>query len=145
MSGPHWSTRTAGIASRTHQSPLQSRTVAALAIAELGTNASPAIPIFLRQLENPNHFYRERAADALGNLHIEPETVVPALTHLLRDDSKAARYLAICGLGNFEFRARSAVPAITAFLTDPEDGVREAATNILRKIAPEVITNAPSR
>ncbi len=120
-------------------------TVAALAIAELGTNASPAVPIFLRHLENPNHFYRERAADALGNLQIEPETVVPALMHLLRDDSKAARYLAIRGLGNFEFRARSAVPAITALLTDPEDGVREAATNTLLKIAPEVITNTPSR
>ena len=55
------------------------------------------------------------------------------------------RYFAIRGLGNFEFQARSAVPAITALLTDPEDGVREAATNTLRKITSEVITNAPSR
>ena len=117
----------------------------ALAIVELGTNASPAVPIFLRHLEHPNHFYRERAADALGNLHIEPETIVPALTHLLRDDSKAARYLAIRGLGSFEFRARSAMPALTALLSDAEDGVRKAATNTLRKIAPEVISNAPSR
>ena len=120
-------------------------TASALAIADLGTNALPAIPIFLRHLEHPNHFYRERAADALGNLHIEPETVVPALTKLLQDDSKAARYLAISGLENFQALARPAVPAITAILTDPDEGLREAATNALRRIAPEVIRNAPLR
>lgn len=120
-------------------------TAASLAIVELGTNASPAIPILLRHLQHPNHFYRERAADALGNLCIEPEMVVPALAHLLKDDSKAARYLALRGLENYESRARPAVPAMTALLADPEESIRETAANVLRKIAPEVLTNAPSR
>ena len=120
-------------------------TAAALAIVELGTNASPAVPIFLQHLKHPNHFYRERAADALGKLHIEPDTVVPALMRLLQDDSKTARYFAISGLENFQSRACPAVPAITAVLMDPDEGLREAATNALRKIAPEVITNAPPR
>ena len=31
-------------------------TAAALAIVELGTNASPAVPIFLQHLKHPNHF-----------------------------------------------------------------------------------------
>src|SRR5437867_3615564 len=84
---------------------------------------------------------RERAADALGNLHIEPDTVVPALIRLLKDNSKAARYLAVSGLGRFQSQARPAVPAINALLTDPEEGVREAATNALRKIVPEALTN----
>src|SRR2546430_5386123 len=120
-------------------------TAAALAIVDLGTNASSAVPIFLRHLEHPNHFYRERAADALGKLHIEPETVVPALIRLLEDNSKAARYFAISGLENFQARARPAVPAITVILTDPDEGLREAATNALRQIAPEVLTNKPSQ
>lgn len=119
-------------------------TDAALGIVELGTNATPAVPILLRHLEHPNHFYRERAADALGSLHIEPDIVIPALTRLLEDDSQAARYLALQGLGNFESRTRPAAPAIIALLADHEDAVREAATNALRRIALEVLTNAPS-
>lgn len=119
-------------------------TAAALAIVELRTNASPAIPILLQHLQHPNHFYRERAADALGNLGIEPETVIPALARLLKDDSKAARYLALRGLENFESRAGPAVPAITDLLADPEESIRETATNVLRRITPEVLTNPPS-
>jgi HEAT repeat protein len=93
-------------------------------------------------LRYPNHFYRERAADALGKLHIEPKKVVPALTLLLQDTSPAARYLAISGLGNFGTEARSAVPDITPFLESSDEGLRKAATDALRKIAPEVLTNA---
>jgi len=120
-------------------------TDAALSIVDLGTNAAPAIPIFIQQLGHPNHFYRERAADALGKLHIEPDTVVPALARLLQDNSQAARYLALSGLENFESRARPVAPAITVLLTDPEDGIRTAATNALLKIAPEMLTNAPAK
>jgi HEAT repeat protein len=119
-------------------------TAAALAIVELGTNASPAVPILIRQLQHPNHFYRERAADALGKLGIEPKTVVPALTALLKDESQAARYLSIRGLEGFDSSARPAVPALTELLNDPEEGVREAATNAIHKIAPELLTKAPS-
>ena len=50
-------------------------TQAALALVELGTNARPAIPILIRDLDHPNHFYRERAADTLAKLRIEPDTV----------------------------------------------------------------------
>jgi len=120
-------------------------TAAALAIVDLGTNASPAVPMLLRHLEHPNHFYRERAADALGKLHIEPQTVVPALIRLLQDNSKAARYFAISGLENFQALARPAVPAITVILTDPDEGLRAAGTNALRKIAPEVLAKKPSQ
>jgi HEAT repeat protein len=117
-------------------------TDAALAIVELGTNASPAIPIFLRDLQSPNHFVRERAADALGNLQLEPDLVVPALTNLLTDASHAARFLAMKGLGQFGPAARSAVPAIRPLLTDLD--LKEAATDALRQIAPEILTNTPA-
>ena len=35
-----------------------------------------------------------------------------------------------------------AVPSVTAMLGDPNPEIREAATNLLRKIAPEALTNA---
>ena len=105
-----------------------------LALVELGTNARPAISILLADLRHPNHFYRERAADILGQLHIEADTVVPALIKLLDDDSKAARFLAITGLANFGGEARSAVPTLSRFLKDEDSGFRRTATNALRQI-----------
>jgi HEAT repeat protein len=118
-------------------------TDSALAIVNLGTNAAPAIPILLNDLQNPNHFYRERAADALGNLHIQPDVVVPALTNLLNDPTNAARFIAINSLGKFGPAARSAVPVIAPFLTNSDLDV--VAKRALRQIAPEVLTNAPRR
>jgi HEAT repeat protein len=118
-------------------------TDSALAIVELGTNAEPAIPIFLTDLQNPNHFYRERAADALGKLHLQPALVVPALTNLLNDPTNAARLIAINSLGEFGPAARSAVTALTPYLTNSDFDV--AAKMALRKIAPEVLTNSPLR
>ena len=99
-------------------------TEAAIAIVKLGTNARPAIPIFLRDLQSPNHFVRERAADALGNLHIEPTTVVPALTNLFGDLSTAAVCLSLRSLGAFEAEALPAAHAISLMLEDPNENVR---------------------
>lgn len=120
-------------------------TEAALALVELGTNARPAIPLLLRDLNHPNHFYRERAADTLGKLQMEPEIVVPALTRLLGDDSSAARFITLLRLGDFGPQARSALPAISNFLTHAEEEVRKMATNVIRKIALEGLDQPVSR
>ena len=120
-------------------------TRAALAIVKLGTNAAPALPIFLRDLKSPNHFVRERAADALGNLHIEPATVVPALTNLFDDVSPAAVCLSLQSLAAFETEARFVAPAIKSMFKDPNENVRAAATIALERIAPDLLTNSPAQ
>jgi len=114
-----------------------------LALPDLGTNARPAFPFLLTELKHPNHFYRERAADALGALHIEPEAVVPALTALLTDASQAARFHAVNGLAEFGPSARSAAPAILKIMQEDEN-MRPAARKALSRIAPEVLTNVPA-
>jgi HEAT repeat protein len=116
-------------------------TDAALAIAGLGTNAAPAIPILLHDLQQPDHLLRERAADTLGTLRIEPELVVPALTNVLDDPSPSARYLALSSLGRFESAARPALPIVCKLLDDQDEVIRKAATNAVRQIAPEVLSN----
>jgi len=124
--------------------PALAATLAALALADLGTNAMPAVPVFLKELESRNHFVRERAVDALGNLRLEPEIVVPALTNLLHDTSLAARCLALGSLGRFQEAARSAVPVIRTLLQDAEPDVRISATNALAEIAPETFQHTPA-
>src|ERR1041385_3654595 len=118
-------------------------TDAALGIVKLGTNAAPALPILLKDLQHPDRYHRERAADALGNLHIQPELVVPALANLLRDPSPAACTLALNSLAQFGSGARSAAPLIIPLLTNPD--FADAAKLALREIAPEMLTNAPPR
>jgi HEAT repeat protein len=112
-------------------------TLAALSIPEMGTNALPAVPCFLRDLASRNHFVRERAADALGNLHLEPEIVVPALTNLLTDPSLTARCLALNSLAQFGDMGRPAIPVIMPLLEDTDATVRASATNALYDLMPE--------
>jgi len=112
-------------------------TLAALSIPEMGTNALPAVPVFLRDLTNRNHFVRERAVDALGNLHLQPEIVVPALTKLLADPSLTARCLALNSVAQFKDLGRSAVPEIMPLLQDSDPTVRASATNALYELMPE--------
>lgn len=111
--------------------------LAALSIPEMGTNALPAVPVFLSELASRNHFVRERAADALGNLHLEPEIVVPALTNILADPSLAARCLALNSLAQFKDNGRPAIPAIMPLLQDTDVTVRTSATNALYDLMPE--------
>jgi len=113
-------------------------TLGALGISELGSNAIPAVPIFLRDLRSQNLFARERAADTLGNLALEPETVVPALTNLLNDVSLPTRCLVLGAIGHFHAAAKPAIPVIFPLLQDPEVTVRISATNALHDIAPDL-------
>ena len=112
-------------------------TLAAFAIVDLSTNATPAIPVFLHDLGDRNEMVRERAADALGILHLQPDIVVPALQNLLADHSSMARCLALSSLGRFGVDAGMAMPAIVLLQQDPDEYVRLFATNALSSIAPK--------
>jgi HEAT repeat protein len=120
------------------------RLYAISAVESLGTNAAPAIPTLIALLQDPDHDANFFAASALGGLRLQPQLAVPALQRLLQDGRSQARYVAIISLGMFRSEARSAVPDLMPFLNDPSHHVRSSATNALRKIAPEVLTNAPA-
>ena len=53
------------------------------------------------------------------------------------------RWQAILSLGRFGPEARAAAGALQRVLSDPDATLRRYATNALRKIAPEYLTNAP--
>jgi HEAT repeat protein len=118
--------------------------LAALALAALGTNATPAVPVFLQDLRNGDRSVRERAAEALGNLHLQPEVVVPALTNLLVERSVTARCLALGSLAKFQGSARPSVPVILPLLDDPDDAVRLSATNALNEIDAALLKPRPA-
>lgn len=121
------------------------RVFAISAIENLGTNAAHAMPTLLNVLRDRDQEVVSFAASALGNLRLQPHLAVPALQELLQGESTTPCRFAINALGQFGPEARKAVTDLTRFLNDPDQHMRDSAIYALRKIAPEVITNAPSQ
>jgi HEAT repeat protein len=110
----------------------------------VGTNGSRAVPLLIKTLSDPDAFVSINAASALGNLGLEPQIAVPALIDTLTRGSVAQRKFAAMALEMFGPRAKEAVPALLKMAESPY-GMREAATNALRQIAPEVLKSVTSR
>jgi HEAT repeat protein len=112
----------------------------------LASNAAPAVPLLIQCLHDVDPEVREMAAASLGRIALEPAQVVPALTNCLSvSATPLLRVRATWALGVYREHARAAMPSLLNELTDPDPDVREAATNALRLIAPEVLTNTPPR
>ena len=80
---------------------------------------------------------RSQALHALGNLgKDDPDAVVPVLVEGIRDIVIEVRIAAILALGSIGPEAKAAVPALSNAARDGQAGVREAATDALKKIQP---------
>lgn len=115
-----------------------------VAMAELenrGPEIHKTIPVLVSCLTDTNEFIGSLAAGAMGSFLIEPEKCIPALTKAAGSANPRVRREAIRGLEQFGPRATPAVNAIAAALHDSDRGVRYCATNALKKIAPNVLTN----
>lgn len=104
-------------------------------LMNLGTNAGWVVQVLLPYLDDPEIAFS--AANVLGHLNLAPEQVVPALTKGLRSPEASLRRESATALARFQ--ALSAVPDLRAALSDNEQAVRDAATNALQQIAPEVL------
>ena len=118
---------------------------------ELGTNASPAVPLLICCIRDSDPATAISAIQALAKLRIEPETVVPALTNAFAAENTNVRHAAVrafaSGFGTLRLsdHANQAAPALRGMLNDPYFRVREEASNILAQIATEAITNPPAQ
>jgi len=70
---------------------------------------------------------------------IEADLMVPALLVQTANTNRNVREVTIEALGEYRTNARSALPALLSLCNDPDARVRRAATNSLRKIAPEML------
>src|SRR5262249_52473162 len=107
----------------------------------LGTNARPAVPKVVSLLNARDGTLAGKAANALGWGRIESSVVVPALAASVKNPSPNIflRTHAAEALGKFGPEAKGAVPMLLEVLGDADGNLREAGTNALLKIAPEVI------
>jgi hypothetical protein len=107
----------------------------------LGPEAKAAIPDLTRLMNDPTRpRMADRAAYALA--HLGEEAIPPLLSTITNQKAPmrvtATRYFSFIGTN-----AGHAAPIFQNLLSDQDPDVRRAATNVLRRIAPQVLTNAP--
>jgi hypothetical protein len=110
----------------------------------LGTNAHATVVCLTNclKVQDLDMKVAGEAAVVLGQFGIESEISVPALAECLRSRDATLRSWGAIGLEKFAETARKAVPDLRASSEDTDEYVRLCATNALRKIAPEVLTNS---
>jgi hypothetical protein len=107
----------------------------------LGTNAMPAVPLLLDIAQDTNSF-PEMAAVSLAQLGLCRDRVVPILTNLLASTNRHFRVAALEGL--LRVGAQVAVPRqpLQTALVDSDVGMRDYATNVVKTIAPEILSDS---
>jgi len=118
----------------------EARFYAVRSMQQLGAVAAPAIPTLISCLSD--RAVSIAAYEALGRLKLEPDRVVPVLINIAQSSDPLSRALAIITLGDFRQEGHSAVSMLLAALSDKAAVVRDAATNALQQIAPELLTNS---
>lgn len=115
---------------------------AMMVVKECGTNALPAVPVFISALNCTNGNIQSLSLWALGWLHQKPEACIPALLPFLASKQDYLREGAINSLHRFGKDAKPAVPALLRCLTDETYAVRTLTTNALDDIDPEAAAKA---
>jgi len=118
---------------------------AALALRSLGPRGADYL---LLVLQKPDHQSKFIAAaylyqmSRLGELAIPPKRILPVLIEYSGDTNGATA--ANNFLSDMNVTPNQYVSTLANLLADSDVEVRTAATNALRKIAPEALTNAPA-
>jgi hypothetical protein len=110
------------------------------AFAFVGPEGKTAIPGLARLLDKSNGQRAYRAAYSLGKLG--PDALPPLLAGLT-NKSPEAREGCVRAIRNIGTNAIAALPALRKVFHDPDIGVRTVATNAVRSIAPQALTNTP--
>ncbi|MCA9054514.1 MAG: HEAT repeat domain-containing protein [Planctomycetaceae bacterium] len=120
------------------EASVEARWNAVRTIGKIGPDALPALPALIDELDNPEDTIREHAAEAIGDIGpVAAEAGVPALRGVLGDHYVKVRRDAVRSLGYIGPPAAAAVDDILPLLDDPEEIVRVATRDAVKKIAPE--------
>jgi HEAT repeat protein len=105
-----------------------------IALANLGTNARPALPLLIQCTKDADTRAAEGSVLALGVLKLEPDLTVPTLLNSLADQRQSIRIAAVWALSHFSTEPR-VPPALQGAAQDSDRKVREAAAAALEQLA----------
>jgi len=108
----------------------------AMLLGYCGTNASPAIPLLLKSLQDSNTLIQAHALTAIGMIECEPQACVPAVIPFLTNADVALRHKAYYALLAFKEHAQTASDQIILGLTDADPWIRNQALLACLEILP---------
>ncbi len=120
------------------------RELAAMFLAQLGPDASPAAEGLLKLLRDDSTFARVNAAAALSTFDGYSERVAPVLAELLSDEDINVRITAATSLRNVGPSAKSAINGLTRSLLDADARVRAASATTLGELGPLASSSLPT-
>ena len=109
------------------------RSVARMALAEIGSLPPEAVPYMIDMLKTENRLSALKALTELGD---ESRSAVPALLGLLTDKETRVRASAARALGRIGPEAKDAVQPLIKLLKDEDAVTREQAASALGRIGP---------
>lgn len=114
-------------------------------VLPMGTNAGPAIPPLIRNVQQNDRYLAVASMYVLAKLQIEPATVVPALTQALTSTVPGISEAAAKALAKFGSAGSPALPELRVMLSDSNSDRRSAASNSIQAItaAMAAATNTP--
>jgi HEAT repeat protein len=110
---------------------------AAKSLGRLDTKPKEAIEPLSRLLCDEDRYVRREAGDAMQKIGVEATKETITAIETLMSSGTRERVWAAERLGSEASRAKLAVPALTRLLNDPDEEVRLAATEALKKIDPD--------
>ncbi len=113
-------------------------------VGRLGAQAGPAIPLLLAGLAQTNGRIQLAAAGAIGGLHRRPDLCLGPMVSRL-GSTNGVRERVLMALGEFGPEARPVAREVARCLSDQNPGLRELATNTLRRIDPDAPELKPKR
>jgi len=123
------------------------RAVGAEMLGDCGPAARSAVPALVKRLKDEEGDARVKAAEAL--IKIAPETnsgaALAGLLQDLKDPDLLVRILACEALGRLGPRVNPAAAALSAAIEDPEQEVRQAAREALKRVDPSRAEKAGNR
>jgi HEAT repeat protein len=109
-----------------------------------GNNPSLRLPPLLACLQDHDPLVAAAAATSLGDLALDPDSVIPALQSAADNHGvPTVRLPAIEAIGKFGPTARAAAPFLVRALASTKADEARAGATALRRVAPEMLTNAP--
>lgn len=135
---------TAALAARLSDENSVARELAAMFLAQIGPEASPAAKSLLPLLKDESSFARVNAAAALSTFDGYADDIAPVLTELLADPDESVRLTAVTSLRNVGSAAANSVKNLMAVLRDPSPQVRAATATTLGDIGEPALKSLPA-
>jgi HEAT repeat protein len=138
------SSATAALAARLDDKNPVARELAAMFLAQIGPDASPAAKGLLTLLTDESTFARVNAAAALSTFDGYAEQTAPILTDLLSDPDENVRLTAALSLRNVGPAATKSVGNLVRVLGDPNPQIRAAAATTLGELGSAAAVSLPA-